>query len=271
MKRIILLFLVVFIGSFVFGQSDVNNHKYTKLVNDFADILTDNEEQALENKLVAYDDSTSTQIAVVTIPSLKGEEISSYSFQLAEEIGIGRKDKNNGVLLLIAMQERKMYIATGYGMEGVLPDALAKRIIESYLKPNFRNSNFYKGIDEATSVIIGLAAGEYTADQVRSMTKDYSGLLFPLFLIVIFIISSLFKYRKVKSQHLAGSDLSFLAFMLLMSNSRGHSSGSGFGSFSSGGGSFGGGGGGGGGGFGGGGFGGFGGGSFGGGGAGGGW
>ncbi len=257
MNRILIIIIAILISSFSFAQ----NNKYTKLVNDFADILTEREEQALERKLVTYDDSTSTQIAVVTINSLNGKDIASYSFELGDKMGIGRKDKNNGVLLLIAMQERKMYIATGYGMEGIVPDALAKRIIENYLKPNFRNKTYYKGIDEATSVIIGLAEGEYTADQLASKTKNYSGLLFPLLFIVIFMISSLSKYRHAKSKHLAGSDLSFLAFMLLMSNSRGHSSGSGFGSFSSGGGSFGGGGG----------FGGFGGGSFGGGGAGGGW
>lgn len=261
MNRTLIIIITILISSFVFGQSDVDNYKFTKLVTDFADVLSDREEQALEQKLVAYDDSTSTQIAVVTLKTLAGKEISGYSFELAEKIGIGTKENNNGVLLLIAIQERKMYIATGYGMEGVLPDALAKRIIESYMKPNFRNNYYYKGIDEATSVIIGLAEGEYTADQVRSRTKNYSGLLFPILFIVIFILSSLSKYRHAKSKHLAGSDLSFLAFMLLMSNSRGHSSGSGFGSFSSGGGSFGGGGG----------FGGFGGGSFGGGGAGGGW
>ncbi len=262
-NQMIRTFLIVFtllIGSLSYGQTQADNHKYNRLVNDFANILNDREESALEHKLVAYDDSTSTQIAVVTIESLNGNDIAGYSFQLAEKMGIGRKDKNNGILILVAMKEHKMFIATGYGMEGVVPDALAKRIVENYLKPNFRNNNFYKGIDEATSVIMGLASGEYSADQIKGTGKGYSVFILPLFLLFFFIISSLSRYRRAKSSHLAGSDLSFLAFMLLMSN-RGHSSGSGFGSFSSGSGSFGGGGG----------FGGFGGGGFGGGGAGGSW
>ncbi len=264
MNRTLLIIFTLLISCLSFGQTQADNHKYNRLVNDYANILNDNEERALEQKLVAYDDSTSTQIALVTIETLNGNEIAGYSFQLAEKMGIGRKDKNNGILILVAMKEHKMYIATGYGMEGVVTDALAKRIIENYMKPNFRKNNFYKGIDEATTVIMGLASGEYSADQVKGSGNNYSTILFPLFLLLFFIISSLSRYRRAKSSHLAGSNLGFWAFLLLMSN-RGHSSGSGFGNFSSGSGSFGGGG------FGGGGFGGFGGGSFGGGGAGGGW
>ena len=259
MIRTFLIAITILVSSLSYGQTQADNQKYKRLVNDYANILSNNEENALEHKLVAYDDSTSTQIAVVTIESLNGNEISGYSFQLAEKMGIGRKDKNNGILILVAMKEHKMFIATGYGMEGVVTDALAKRIVENYMKPNFRNNDFYKGIDEATTVIMALASGEYTADQIKGSNKNYSGIVFPLLLLLFFIISSLSRYRRAKSSHLAGSNLSFWAFMLLMSN-RGHSSGSGFGSFSSGSGSFGGGG-----------FGGFGGGSFGGGGAGGGW
>jgi len=166
MIRHLFFILPVLVCSFSFGQDFPERPNPPKLVNDFANILGDREELTLEQKLVAYNDSTSTQIAVVTINSLKGNDIGEYSFLLAEKWGIGQKGKDNGVLILVALEDRKMFIATGYGMEGVIPDALAKRIIENYMKPNFRNNNYYKGINEATSVIMGLASGEFTADQI---------------------------------------------------------------------------------------------------------
>ncbi len=259
MIRILFYILPVLVCSFSFGQDFPERPKPPKLVNDFANILGDREELILENKLVAYHDSTSTQIAVVTINSLNGNDIANYSFLLAENWGIGQKGKDNGVLILIALEDRKMFIATGYGMEGVIPDAIAKRIVENYMKPNFRNNDYYNGIDEATSVIMGLASGEFTEDQIGRKKPDLSRLLFPLLIITFFIVMSYSRFRSVRGSHMAGSNLNFLTFLFLMS-AMGGRGGRGYGNFSSGSGSFGGGS-----------FGGFGGGSFGGGGAGGSW
>ena len=259
MIKLLFFILPVLVCSFSFGQVFPERPKPPKLVNDFANILSDREELILERKLVAYDDSTSTQIAVVTINSLKGNDIDDYSFRLAEKWEIGRKGKDNGVLILVALEDSKMFIATGYGMEGVIPDAIAKRIVENYMKPNFRNNNYYKGIDEATSVIIGLASGLYTADQIGRKKIGLSRLIFPLFVIIFFIVISYSRFRNVRGSHMAGSNLNFLTFLFLMS-AMGGRGGRGYSNFSSGSGSFGGGS-----------FGGFGGGSFGGGGAGGSW
>lgn len=259
MNRFLLFVLSVLAFSFSFGQDFPERSKPPKLVEDFAKILGDREELILEKKLVAYNNSTSTQIAVVTINSLNGNDIADYSFRLGEEWGIGGKGMDNGVLILVALKDRKMFIATGYGMEGVIPDALAKRIVENYMKPNFRNKNYYKGIDEATSVIMGLASGEFTADQIGRRKIGFNRLIFPLLIIIFFIVISYSRFRSVRGSHMAGSNLSFLSFLFLMSAMGGRGS-RGYGNFSSGSGSFGGGG-----------FGGFGGGSFGGGGAGGSW
>jgi len=258
MFRFQFFILSVLFCNFSFGQDLPARPNPPKLVNDFANILDARQELLLENKLVSYDDSTSTQIAVVTINSLKGNEIGNYSFRLADNWGIGEKEKYNGVLILVAMEERKMFIATGYGLEGAIPDALAKRIVENYMKPNFRNNNYYRGIDEATSLIMGLASGEFTPDQISREKIDLRRLIFPLLMIFFFVLMSYSRFRSVRGSHMAGSNLNFLMFLLLMSAGGGR--GRGFGNFSSGSGSFGGGG-----------FGGFGGGSFGGGGAGGGW
>ena len=259
MTRILFYILPVLVCSFSFGQDFPERPNPPKLVNDFANILGDREELILENKLVAYNDSTSTQIAVVTINSLNGNDIADYSFRLAEKWGIGQKGRDNGLLILIALDDRKMFIATGYGMEGVIPDAIAKRIVENYMKPNFRNNNYYKGIDDATSVIIGLASGQYQADQIVTKKIGLSRFIFPLLVLIFIIGSSYSRYRTVRGSHMAGSNLNFLTFFFLMS-AMGGGRGRGYSNFSSGSGSFGGGS-----------FGGFGGGGFGGGGAGGSW
>jgi len=257
--RSLFLILPLLVCTFSFGQDLPERPRPPKLINDFANIIGDRENLILEDKLVAYYDSTSTQITVVTIHSLNGNDIADYSFRLAEKWGIGEKGKDNGVLILIALDDRKMFIATGYGMEGVIPDAIAKRIVENYMKPNFSNNNYYKGIDEATSVIIGLASGQFTADQIGRKNIRLSRLIFPLLVFIFFIAISYSRFRSVRGSHMAGSNLNFLTFLLLMS-AMGGRGGRGYSSFSSGSGSFGGGS-----------FGGFGGGSFGGGGAGGSW
>jgi uncharacterized protein len=259
MIRLLLFLLPLFVCNFSFGQDIPDRPNPPKLVNDFANILGDREEFILERKLVAYNDSTSTQIAVVTINALGGNDVSDYSFRLAEQWGIGGEGKDNGVLILVALGDRKMFIATGYGMESVIPDAIAKRIVENYMKPDFRNNNYYGGINKATSVIMGLASGQFIADQIGSNEIELSQLLYPLLMIIFFLLMSYARFRSVRGSHMAGRNLNFLTFLFMMS-SMGGRGGRSYGNFSSGSGSFGGGG-----------FGGFGGGGFGGGGAGGSW
>ncbi|SHN08980.1 uncharacterized protein SAMN04488057_106161 [Cyclobacterium lianum] len=233
-----------------------------RLVNDFSETLSEQQERQLENKLLAYNDSTSSQVSIVLINSVGPYAISDYAFQLGDKWGIGRKDKDNGILILAAMKDREVFIATGYGMEGAIPDALAKRIVEQLIVPNFRSGDYYTGLDQATDMIFMLASGEYQAAEQLSENGRPSG-TFPFILIFIvgFIILSLIKNRKDNNNHMGGKHggVDFFTTMMLASmlgGNRGR-----FGDFSSGKGGFGGGGG----------FGGFGGGSFGGGGAGGSW
>lgn len=155
-----------------------------KLVNDFTGTLAPDQAQALENKLVAFDDSTSSQIAVVIIETTKDRDIADFAVALGRAWGIGNKKTNNGVLLLVAKQDRKMFIATGYGLEGALPDATAKGIIENEIKPNFRDNDFYRGIDQGTDAIMLAIKGEYTAPE--GYHDDGEG-GFPLILIFIII------------------------------------------------------------------------------------
>jgi uncharacterized protein len=155
-----------------------------RLVNDFAGVLNQNEVASLESKLLAYSDSTSTQISIVIENSLEGDDDFDYSHRLAENWGIGTKGKNNGLLIYVAVKDRKIRIQTGYGMEGTITDALSKRIIEENIKPNFRQNNYYLGLDEATSILMRAAAGEYINDAPRKKSKKSP----PPFLVLIVII-----------------------------------------------------------------------------------
>lgn len=138
-----------------------------RLVNDFADILTEEEEAALETKLVAFDDSTSTQIAVVTVTSLHGYDKADFAFKIGETWGVGQEGLNNGIVLLVkpkyGIEKGETYIAVGYGLEPVIPDVTARHIVEKEMIPNFKNGNMYKGIDDAIDVLTSLASEEFSA------------------------------------------------------------------------------------------------------------
>ncbi len=230
------------------------------LVTDFTSTLTSAERQQLENKLVAFDDTTSTQIAVVVMQSTGGYDIADYGVRLAQKWGIGSEKNDNGILLLVALGDRAVTIQTGYGVEGAVPDIIAYRIIENEIKPAFRNENYYEGIDRATDALISYTKGEY---QDRRQANSETGVPAALILIVIVIVIIVIigKNRGDNDGEVMGgkgsSDLFWLLLLGQMGN-KGRSGRGGYGGFGGGRGGFGGGGGG---------FGGFGGGGFGGGGA----
>lgn len=157
-----------------------------RLVNDFANVLSQEEKAALERKLVAYDDSTSNQVTVVTVNTLDDYPIEEYSLKLFRDWGIGNQSHNNGVLILAAIKDRKIRIEVGYGLEGAIPDITANQIIASDIVPAFRSENYYEGLNKATSSIIAAAAGEYQAPEGYSDRGNKRG--FPVTLIVIIII-----------------------------------------------------------------------------------
>jgi uncharacterized protein len=153
-------------------------------VYDEAGILTPEQKNALEQKLIQYADSTSTQIVVATINTTNGEEIGYYAAQWGQKWGIGQKGKDNGVLILVAKDDRKMTIQVGYGLEHLLTDALSRRIIENSMVPHFRENDYYGGLNEATDIIFQIFAGEYKADAVED-----TGSIFPiLFIFLVFIL-----------------------------------------------------------------------------------
>jgi uncharacterized protein len=268
MKKIFLLFFLFAGFQTVFAQKIEPRPNPPRAVNDFANMLAPFQQQALEQKLDAYNDSTSSAIVIITVPDLQGYDIAEVSLKYLRDWGVGVKGKNNGVVILVSKNDHKARIETGYGMEGVLPDILAKQIIDERMIPYFKNNDYYAGFNNAVDAIIAAAAGEYKADAKSQNNNVTFGKILPLiiiFLVIVFLFSGKggggggsYMSRKGSRSFLGGALPWFLlGNMLGGGGSRG---GGGFG-----GGGFGGGG------FGGGGFGGFGGGSGGGGGASGGW
>jgi len=162
------------------------------LVNDYAGLFTREQVVALGEKLEAYAKETSTQIVVVTEKSLEGDDPFDYSVRLAQEWGIGgSEEKDNGVLIYVASEDRKIRIQTGYGAEGFLPDAIAKRIIDETIAPAFRKGEYYEGIDAATTEIMQRAKGEFTASPGDgSRETEIPGWVIVLIVIIIIIIIS---------------------------------------------------------------------------------
>jgi uncharacterized protein len=166
-----------------------------RLVVDMANMLSGNEEDKLETKLEGFARTTSTQITVVTITDLQGYDVSDYAVKLFNKWGVGQKGKNNGVLLLVARNDRKAWITTGTGLQGVLTDAKTSRIFRNELRPAFKNGNYYIGIDKTADAIIAVTKDEYKADN-KSGAGSADGPGGIIILIIIFIVLVIIISRK---------------------------------------------------------------------------
>lgn len=161
-------------------------------VNDFAGLLADRQRAILENLLREYEEKTTNQVVLLVIDSLQGEDLESYSLRVAEEWKIGQKGKDNGVLFLVAVKDRKARIEVGYGLEGSLPDAVASRILRQIVFPAFRQGNYFGGIAGGLEAILRATEGEFQAPEGASGASDRPArisassifLLFVLFLLL---------------------------------------------------------------------------------------
>lgn len=215
-----------------------------RLVNDFAGVLSDTEAQNLEAKLVQFARETSTQIVVVTVPDLEGYDPGDYAFRIGEQWGVGQKGSDNGLVILVkpktGNEQGRIFIATGYGLEGVLPDATVNgTIIDTEILPYFRQNNYFQGLNRGTDVIMDITRGEYTAEYYNENHATKSGGIFPVIfiLLLIFVIFPILRGRRSR-YYSPGKSLPFWLAMGLLSGGRSHSGS--FGNFSSGGGGFGG-------------------------------
>lgn len=265
MKHIInIITLAVFFNTALMAQDLPERPK--RLVNDYAGLLNSQEVNYLERKLVNYNDTTSTQITVLIVNSLNGYDIVDYAQRVGQKWGAGQKGKDNGVIIVIkpktASGKGEVNIDVGYGLEPIIPDITAQRIIDNEMIPHFKNDDYIGGLDAATNVIIALAAGQFSADEYNKGNGGGSAGGFFIPIIVLIIVISMINRRRrgTYSTGAGGSSLPLWTALWLGSTmGRGH--GGSWNNFNSGSGGFGGGGG----------FGGFGGGGFGGGGASGSW
>lgn len=230
--------LLLFVAFSAGAQRAVPDHGAV-WVHDEAGVLSAQGKAQLEAVLQAHRDSTSNQIAILIVPSLEGEDIDGYAVRVFEAWKLGQKEKDNGVLFLVAMQERQMRIEVGYGLEGVLTDAASSRINRNEVAPYFRQGDYEAGIQAATLAIIKTIAGEYQNENPREVKRHkkrspVSTLIF--IVLIIFLMSR-------RNRGGGGGGLWTAAMLGSMMGGRGHGSGSwgggdfGGGGFSGGGGS----------------------------------
>ncbi len=185
-----LVLVLCLLGLLAMGQNIPPKPSPPKLVNDLAEILTREQELHLEEKLVRFDDTTSVQIAVVTIASLEGAEVGEYATELGRKWQVGNKETNNGIVLLISKGDRKVFIAPGYGLESKITDYEAKAIIDREIIPNFKNGSFYRGIEEGVDALMQATQGAYKAPKGyanRGGGDNEEGIALIIFIIIIII------------------------------------------------------------------------------------
>ena len=252
-----LLFIALIFCNTIFAQFTIpEKPSFQTSVYDYANVLSASEKTQLEEKLVRYSDSTTTQIVVITIESLKGEDVSQLATKWGQTWGIGgTKQDDNGVIILLAKAEKKIAINPGYGVEDRLTAGIGGTIIRNIIIPEFKAGSFYNGLDKGTDAIIDVFKGKFKGER-KQASKGNNFPILPFIVIIIIVLVLMFRNKGGggNSGNNSGGGPSLMDVILL--SSLGRSSGGGFGGFGGGssGGGFGGGGGGFGGGFGGGGF-----------------
>lgn len=191
MKRLLVI-LTLFISFCASAQMEkvINSRPSPpKLVNDYTNTLTTQQKEALETKLYRFDDSTTNQITVVIVESTDSYSIEDAAIELGRKWGVGNKDFNNGVVILVAKKDRKVTIQAGYGLEGAVSDLTARSIIDNEITPNFKKGDYYRGLDEATDNIIKAAEGKYKAPAGYGRKKKKGmGISTIIFIIIVLIV-----------------------------------------------------------------------------------
>jgi uncharacterized protein len=152
---------------------------------DTADLLDAATQQRLTAQLDAFEQASSIQLVVVTLPNLQGYEIEEFGYQLGRQWGIGQKGKNNGALLIVAQAERKVRIEVGYGLEGALTDALSANIVNAVIVPQFKRGQFAAGIEQGSQAVMAALKGEYQPQPVQSKRSARGGSM--IWFLLVFV------------------------------------------------------------------------------------
>lgn len=245
--QVLIKHLVLFLAAILFSQlsycqftiPELPNKSKQTSVYDSAHLLSKNQAEFLEQKLIKYADSTSTQIVVATTPTLYGDDISLTATKWAHKWGVGQANKDNGIFILVASKDRKIDISTGYGIEYRLTDLMAERILNRIILPEFKRGDYFSGLNKGTDAIFAALNGEFKAD--KKYEKDNSGfhqgiiiLLGTMFFIII--LSILSKGKGDDDDFKGGKRSRGLSpFEMIILSSGGRSYGGGTGSFGGGG------------------------------------
>lgn len=187
MKQFLIVLVSFFSLSLISAQDILPKPNPARLVTDAANVLSPTQLAQLEKKLVDLDDSSSNQIAVVLIKTLNDYPIEEYATKLFRAWGIGNKKTNNGILLIAAINDRKIRIEVGYGLEGAIPDITTASIIRNDIAPSFKTGDYFTGLDLATSSIAKAAVGEYKVPNKKDK-KDGGTSIFTFFIILVIVI-----------------------------------------------------------------------------------
>lgn len=189
--------LIFFACNISFGQFDIpEKPKFQTSVYDYINLLSGSQKNNLEQKLIKYSDTTSTQIVVAIINSTNGENINYLGAQWGEKWGIGQEKEDNGILVILAKNDRRIGINTGEGIEYLLTDALSKRIIERDIIPYFKRNDYYGGLNKGIDSIFEVLNGEYQGTRKSSNNNFPVGFVIILVFIFIIILISISKNRR---------------------------------------------------------------------------
>ncbi|SZD71882.1 Domain of uncharacterised function (DUF477) [Candidatus Ornithobacterium hominis] len=192
-NKILSLFVFIFSSISLWGQYDIPEKPTSdqSLIFDYSEsvLLNSEEKQRLNQKLIDYERETSTQIIIVLIKSLQGEDENQLAANWAHKWGIGQKGKDNGLIILVSQQERRISIQNGYGLEEFMTDAMSRRIIYNYIIPEFKQGNYYAGLDKGTEAIINILEGKFV-EEGNGSPQNEDG--FNSIIIILFIILFLY-------------------------------------------------------------------------------
>ena len=183
---------VIFLAVLVTASAIPSRPSPARLVNDLADLFSRDEEARLERALVAFDDSTSNQIAVVTVTDLEGYDPAEYATRIGLDWKVGSERFDNGIVVLVKPKTSssggQVFIAVGYGLEGAIPDAYAKRIIENDMIPYFKENGYFEGTARACVTLMKLAGGEISEPRGDSSEDDLGGVISVFVMLFVFIM-----------------------------------------------------------------------------------
>lgn len=184
MRNTFIVILIFFSSSLLYGQYQAIPELKGR-VTDLTGTLSSQESSAIEAILKAFEEEKGSQVVVLIVPTTKPESITDYSIRVAEDLKIGRGGVDDGIILLIAKDDRELRIEVGYGLEGAIPDAYAKRVIENLIVPQFRQGRFYDGIRDGVGAILGLIEGEELPEVTQSAPNTYGVAHYKFFFFLI--------------------------------------------------------------------------------------